>query len=430
MRDRLPSCAKVPLARGGENHVAGPGAQGELCDLRKRVGVVALRGQCVRIAVRKVLARADAEWIAGERTVGVAPVRRDDVRRAARSGAHLAGVGREREEHEVARRPLEQAIREPVPLRRECRPPGALPGGFGARGAKVHMRHRVAAHHHGGVAAAEEHERMCAHTQLPGTEQLGEIVVRRHTRVAVIAHDPEVHRVPSAGALRVGANACCGVVDNPQCLQHQRMRVSHRVRELVRAQQRAERECRLFITDARHHAIGNVPVDGEPAAQVAAKMGPGGAHAKWNGVSEPVAGLKPAPDHGHRRNGVRYEFKDGGRARVEIAVCLSHLAPHVAARQVRKPRVCMRAVVPAQAGQSHGAGIATHQERCVRGPGDRGKHAGHGVHAALGAQPRERREFTAVHCTGQRVGTRAIGDEHHHTRALCARPVARSHAGK
>ena len=53
-------------------------------------------------------------------------------------------------------------------------------------------------------------------------DHAGEIFVRRYAAVSVVARHPQVHRRPSAIALRVGADTRCRSIDDLECLVDER----------------------------------------------------------------------------------------------------------------------------------------------------------------------------------------------------------------
>ena len=126
MRNRFPRCAKVPSARGAEDEVACARTAGEQRDLNKCVGVVACRGRVVRGDCIKRVEFTESEWIAGERSIRVAAAMDRNSGDATRAAPNFAFECRQRQQQKIGCFARGEEISEPIPFRRERRPPGAV----------------------------------------------------------------------------------------------------------------------------------------------------------------------------------------------------------------------------------------------------------------------------------------------------------------
>jgi hypothetical protein len=318
-----------------------------------------------------------------------------------------------RQQQQVDRGAREQRVGRAAPARGELRPPRA----GAARQLDVDVRHRVAAHHHRDLAPRRDGERVGDGAVPHRAEGVGEVVVRAHRGVPVVAHDPQVRALPVAGALRVRPQLGGRVVDDAERVAHDGRVVAARVRRLVDAGERGEHHARPVRGAARPrlaHARGDlgadVAVDVEPPRDVAGEVGARGAERERGAAPEPRPRGEPAADHVERGEPRGGELEQRGRRGVEVAVDVAHLGADVAARVVGERRARARAVEPAEPRQPDGGGEAPHQEGRVRRPGDRREGRRHRVQRPLGAEARQGGERAAVERRREGIGTGAVGD--------------------
>src|SRR3954470_22627967 len=150
---------------------------------------------------------ADAQRVAGDGPVakgGLAPLQR---RGTASVRAYLARRRACRKNEKIDRIPAEQSLDEIAPSLAGGGPPPPRR----LSGVQVEMCHSVAADHHRNVGRGIESPRMRERGIAPAGEQPDQVLMLQHTRVTVIAADPQVHPGPAAIALGVGANARDGL---------------------------------------------------------------------------------------------------------------------------------------------------------------------------------------------------------------------------
>ncbi|CAA9362178.1 MAG: hypothetical protein AVDCRST_MAG11-4196 [uncultured Gemmatimonadaceae bacterium] len=252
----------------------------------------------------------------------------------------------------------------------------------------------------------------------------GQVVVRAHRGVAVVAHHPQPRGRPPPVALGVRAQLRDRRVDDAHRVERVGARVPGRVRRLVDPRERREGERGARLAHAARDERAHVAVDREPAAHVAAEVRARRAQREARVARDAPRRREPAADHVERREARRRELEERRRARVDVAVHVPHLGADVAARVVREAARGARAVVPAQPREPHRSGEPPHHERRVGRPGDAREHRRDRRVAALRAQAREGGKRAVVHRRGEGVGPRPVGDEDDD------RGVRRRHAGK
>ena len=204
VRDRLVARAKIPVARRRENDLAGARRRREMRDLHDAVRIVGVDRRVVRVVAddaRTDRGRCRADRRTRARSDSRSPSRHTTRRRASRcerrrrrrrgsehrdrptarasSASHNAASPRARARRRTHARPEVDDTGAPS----RCRSPSPRP-------------RRRASTTHG-----------CDIVRWPDVlDDAGEILVLRHARVAVIAHDPQRHVVPAAVALGVVAN--------------------------------------------------------------------------------------------------------------------------------------------------------------------------------------------------------------------------------
>ena len=280
------------------------------------------------------------------------------------------------------------------------------------------MRHRVPAHHHRGVGRDPRRPRVRHRAKSRCTDDPREILVRVHERVPVVAHDPQLCRVPPAALLGVGAQSSRRIVHDAERVVHERVVVPARVRRLVHARERDEQEVGPFLPHAPHDDVRRLAVDVEPPFGQSAEVRERRAQREARRQrADAVRRGQPARDHAQRREAVRDEIEDRRGASVEVVVEVPHLMTDVAARVVGPPARLARAVVPAKARDADRAGKPPDEEGRVGRSRYRRKDRRHAMQRALVAQSPKRGQCIEARSV-ERVGTCTVGDENDYRHAI------------
>src|SRR5688500_7152755 len=173
---------------------------------------------------------------------------------------------------------------------------------------------------------------MSDHAHTGSTNQSGKILVLPNRGMAVVAHNPELHVIPSSRALGVTPDLARGFVDYPHCVADYRCVMPCGMRGFVDAGQGGKHEVGLLHADLLGHLAPDVTVDCEPPAHVASKVCARRTCDEPDPAADAVLLRQSAADDVQRGDARRNHLKECWRVGVEVAVDKADLGAHVAAR--------------------------------------------------------------------------------------------------
>src|SRR3954471_8306216 len=177
--------------------------------------------------------------------------------------------------------------------------------------------------------------------------------------MSVVARDPDVGVVPVAALLGVDAEPRHELVDDADGVANDRGVVALRVRALVDTGERREDEVGALVAHTPNDFLDHVAIDVEPAADVAAEVGPGDARGRRRDAR---AGREAAADHAQRADAPRSELEQCRRRRIQVTIDAPHLMPDVAPRERGKRAGRAAPVEPPQPWKTDRARIAAHEK--------------------------------------------------------------------
>src|SRR5688572_15586005 len=147
-----------------------------------------------------------------------------------------------------------------------------------------------------------------------------------------------MHGIPSTRSFGIAPYGCCRLIDNAHCIVHRCRIVPRRVRRLVDAHQRGEREARTGLPDASRDLGADLAIDCQPPGHVTAEMRLRRARDEPDAAPYSLISAEPSADDTECGDGWACELEHGRRSGIEIRIHVAHLRADVAPAVVESAR--------------------------------------------------------------------------------------------